>query len=267
MNENTNTPSSGTTDNGVPYLVIPGSPDRVVAIWHLLDPPRTEVAMASALPLTGFDATKVYLGLPMSGSRTPNGGPEAIFELLARDAPALVHGPIFEQAVAEFPAAFSQLLEQFHVSADAAIGLVGGSMGSAIAAGVLADGMIGVRAAVLVSPMMQLRTMIDEVAPMFGGYAWSPAGQVAAERMDFVARAAQVVAGRTALRVILGLDDADGMTGPARAFATATGADVHELPGVGHALADEPGIAPAPQTQGARMVDALAAAWLQENLD
>ena len=124
---------TGTTANGVPYLVVPaastGAP--VVVIWHLLDPPRTEAAMAAAIPLDGLDATRIYLGLPMSGSRMPAGGFEAILPLLGEDAPLLVHGPIWEQAVAEFPAAFAELRERFGVAPDAMVGLVGGSMGSA----------------------------------------------------------------------------------------------------------------------------------------
>ena len=64
---------------GVPYVVLPPETDRpdapTVVAWHLNDPPRTERAMAAALPLAGLDAWRVYLGLPLSGARTPAGGP------------------------------------------------------------------------------------------------------------------------------------------------------------------------------------------------
>jgi predicted alpha/beta hydrolase family esterase len=260
--------TTGITANGVPFVAVPsltsGAP--VVVIWHLLDPPRSPAAMAAAIPLAGLDATRIYLGLPMSGDREPEGGTDAIMALLARDAPALVHGPIFDQAVAEFPEAFADLRERLSIPADAVVGLVGGSMGSAVAAGVLAAGTSGAKAAVLVSPMMQLREMIDEVAPMFGGYTWSADSDAVAARMDFVARAPEVIAAGADIRVVLGLDDADGMIGPARAFATATGADLHELDGVGHGLADEPGTDPAPQTDAAQRVDALTVEWLRARL-
>jgi pimeloyl-ACP methyl ester carboxylesterase len=260
--------NTGTTRNGVPYLAIPststGAP--VVVIWHLLDPPRTPEAMSAAIPLAGLDATRIYLGLPMSGDRMPEGGFEAIMPLLAKDAPALVHGPIFDQAVAEFPEAFAELRERLSIAPDAVVGLVGGSMGSAVAAGVLAAGTSGAKAAVLISPMLQLRQMIDSVAPMFGGSTWTDESNAIADRMDFVARASEVVASGAALRVILGRDDDDGMTGPARAFAAVTGADLHELEGVAHALAEEPGAEAAPQTEGAKRVDALATEWLRTHL-
>jgi len=260
---------TGMTANGVPYLVIPaaspGAP--VVVIWHLLDPPRTPAAMASAIPLAGLDATRMYLGLPMSGARTPEGGFGAIMALLAQDAPLLVHGPIWQQAVDEFPEAFAELRERFAIATDAVVGLVGGSMGSAVAAGVLAAGTAGARAAVLLSPMMRLRSMIDAVSPRFGGYTWSPASEAVADRMDFLARAAEVTAAGAAIRMIAGSDDEEAaFLVPARKFAATTGADLHELAGVGHALAEEPGVDPAPQTDGARRADALTVEWLRANL-
>jgi hypothetical protein len=38
---------------------------------------RARAAMAAALPLNGLPAWRVYLGLPLSGSRLPEGGPDA----------------------------------------------------------------------------------------------------------------------------------------------------------------------------------------------
>jgi hypothetical protein len=38
------------------------------------------------------------------------------------------------------------------------------------------------------------------------------------------------------------------------------------VPGLGHALAEEPGIDPAPQTPGAAQVDELVGAWLTRRL-
>jgi len=263
------TAQTGTTANGVPYLVVTAASidAPVVVIWHLLDPPRTEIAMASAIPLAGLDATRIYLGLPMSGSRMIEGGADAVMALLGQDAPLLVHGPIWQQAVAEFPSAFAELRERFTVAPDAVVGLVGGSMGSAVAAGVLATGTSGARAAVLLSPMLQLRALIDAVSPFFGGYTWTPESDAVAARMDFVARADEVTAGGAAIRIVAGSDDNEAaFLVPAREFARTTAADLHELPGVGHALAEEPGVDAAPQTAGAARADALAADWLQTQL-
>ena len=44
------------------------------------------------------------------------------------------------------------------------------------------------------------------------------------------------------------------------------GADLQLLDGMKHALAEEPGIEPAPQTEVAKRVDPIAAEWLREHL-
>jgi hypothetical protein len=269
MNETSNTPTTGTTANGVPFVVVPASrPDApVVVAWHLLDPPRTEASMAAALPLAGLDAWKVYLGLPLSGSRTPEGGFDELMRLGMEDAVLNLHQPINQQAIAEFPAAFADLRKRFGMADDATLGLLGGSAGSAVAAGVLAGGESGALAAVLVSPMLRLRSMVDDLSERFGVvYPWGAESNHAAERMDFVARAPEVVASGAALRVIVGADDSPGAMEPAREFAAATGADLQVVQGVGHPLAEEPGIEAAPQIAGAKQFDALAVEWFRDRL-
>jgi hypothetical protein len=269
MNETSNTPTAGTTAEGVPFLAIPpakadGAP--VIVAWHLLDPPRSETAMAAALPLAGLDAWKLYLGLPLSGSRAPAGGIDEIMRLGMEDAVMNLHWPIHDQAVAEFPAAFAELRERLGIS-EGAVGLLGGSAGSSVAAGVLAAGESGAQAAVFVSPMLRLRSMVDVLSGFFGiDYRWSSESDHAAKRMDFVARAPELVATGAAIRVIAGADDSAGATQPAREFAAATGADLRMLDGVAHALAEEPGIDAAPQTDGARRVDELAVEWFRGQL-
>jgi hypothetical protein len=86
-----------------------GESAPLVVAWHLHDPPRSERAMAAALPLKGLPAWRVYLGLPLSGSRLPDGGLEAFFQLSYQDAVLKVFGPVCRQAVEEFPAALAAL--------------------------------------------------------------------------------------------------------------------------------------------------------------
>jgi hypothetical protein len=74
---------------GVPFVALPPAGGRrasapVVVAWHLLDPPRTEAAFAAAVPLRGLDAWRIYLGLPLSGSRMPPGGDEELMRLATR---------------------------------------------------------------------------------------------------------------------------------------------------------------------------------------
>ncbi|THG34423.1 alpha/beta hydrolase [Glaciibacter flavus] len=260
----------GTTGNGVPYVArrgdSPGAP--VIAAWHLLDPPRSEAAFAAALPLDGLDATVIYFGLPLNGERMPAGGMDAIMQLASEDPVTRLFEPICLGAIAEFPQAFSDAREHLGVDPSAPVGLLGGSAGSAVAAGVLASGASEARAVVLVSPMLQLEPNIEQMSAFFGrgAYDWKPPAQAVATQLDFVRQAPEIDATGAAVLVVAGADDEEGFLSPARAFADASSAELRVVDGVGHALAEEPGIEPAPQTAGAAAYDAIAVAWFRDHL-
>lgn len=270
MNNHFENAITGTTSEGVPYLLRPpigGSSNApLVVAWHLLDPPRTETAFAAALPLDGLEAWRLYLGLPMSGGRMPAGGPEAFYGMLASDAPGLVHGPIHEGAVREAPVAIAEVRERAGMSDSVSIGLLGGSMGGAVVAELVASGTVDARASVLLNPLLELRMMIDAVSPAFGGYTWTPAGSAAAARIDYVHRAAEFTHG-SSIRVVSGDADAPFFVASAQSFAEAIGADLQVVSGAAHALADEPGVAPAPQNDTARAFDELTVAWFRKHLN
>jgi pimeloyl-ACP methyl ester carboxylesterase len=182
-------------------------------------------------------------------------------------APRPPGGPVHSQAADEFPAAWADLRRTLGIGADVPVGLVGGSMGAAIASEVLARGTSGATAAVLVSPLLQLRPMIDAVSPQFGGYDWTDAGTAAAERLDYEARASELTESGAAVRIIVGADDEQAIVSSALTVAAAVGADLQLLDSMKHALAEEPGIEPAPQTEVAKRVDPIAAEWLREHLN
>ena len=117
-----------------------------------------------------------------------------------------------------------------------------------------------------------LRPVVAELATFFGmDYRWTPGSEAVADRMDLVARA-DGFAG-TPVRLIVGADDdADAFLHPAEDLrdtltARGTAADLHVIEGMGHALAEEPGVEPAPQTAHAAQVDRLAVAWLAQALE
>lgn len=276
------------TAAGVPFLAVPPTTDGradapVVVAWHLMDPPRTEAAFAAALPLVGLDAWRIYLGLPMCGARLPAGGEEELMRLGYQDAVLNLQGPIATQGAAEFPAALAALAalrEQLDLGTGP-LALVGGSMGAAVAQLVLAEGApaagIAVTAAVLVSPLVQLRPVVDALGRRYGmTYPWNPASLHVAGRLDFVARADEITAaGQPAVRLIVGGDDDhDGFLEPAQRlqaalagrYHDASRADLVAVPGMGHALAAEPGVDPEPQTAAATAVDRLAVEWLRRHL-
>lgn len=272
------------TAAGVPFLAVPPTgrserPVPLVIAWHLMDPPRTEAAFAAALPLNGLDAWRVYLGLPMCGTRLPAGGVEELMRLGYQDAVMNLQGPIAVQGAEEFPAVLGELRERLDLE-DAPLALVGGSLGSAVAQLVLTGtGPAAVTAtvAVLVSPIVELRPAVDATGRRYSvTYPWGPASLAVARRMDFVARADELVHhGQPAVQLIVGAnDDREGFLEPAQRLRAAladryddpTRVDLVVVPGMAHALTEEPGVEPAPQTARAAVVDRHAAHWLRRHL-
>lgn len=249
---------------GVPYVAVPpaGDSDRVVFAWHLLDPPRTETALAAALPLDGLDAWRIYLGLPLSGSRSP--GLDDMMQRGFEDAVLKLDMPVVYGAAEEFGPAFAELQRRFGFDPEAA-GVLGGSAGAAAALLVLAESGLDFRAAVLVSPMVQLRRKIEAGERLFGfEYQWSAESEAVADRLDFVARAGELAA---PAMLVVGEDDDRAFREPAAALASAwQGSELVTVPGMGHALAEEPGVEPAPQTAHAAVVDRHAVGWFERHL-
>lgn len=262
------------TAAGVPFLAVPPAGARstapVVIAWHLLSPPCTEAAFAAAIPLTGLDAWRIYLGMPMTGARLPAGGYDEVMRLGYEDAVRHLQYPIPRDAAAEFPAAYAALREQLGFGADVPVGFVGGSAGAAAAQLVLADGTgPRVAAAVLISPVHQLKAATDATGRHFGvEYPWDAETLAMVGELDFVARAADIAASGAAVRIVVGADDdVEGFQVPAQQMqASLPGADLVIVEGMGHELAEAPGLEPAPQLPQAAAVDALAVAWLREYL-
>ncbi len=261
---------------GVPFVALPpegaAADAPLVVAWHLLDPPRSESAMAAALPLRGLPAWRVYLGLPLSGSRLPEGRLEALYRLGYEDAVARLFRPIVRRALRELPAALAELRERLEVG-DAELVLMGGSVGALVAQSVVADTDTPVRAAALVSPAVRLASVIATNERRFEvTYRWSDRTRATADQLDFVARADELAARRVPMLLVVGEhDDEQGFRAPAAGLRRALadrGGDVElaVVPGMEHALADEPGLAAAPQTPQAASVDALVVAWLERHL-
>jgi pimeloyl-ACP methyl ester carboxylesterase len=262
---------------GVPYVALPPEGELeaapLVVAWHLHDPPRSETAMAAALPLHGLPAWRVYLGLPMSGSRLPEGGLEAFFQLSYEDAVLKVFDPTCRQAVEEFPAALAALRKELPVG-DGPLGLMGGSVGALVALSVLAEADLPVAAVALVSPAIRLAGVVAANERRFGvTYPWTEQSRAVAERLDFVARAGELVKRDAAVLLVVGaLDDEEGIRAPAEQLWQVLSRHAPDrtaltsIPQMAHALAEEPGLGPAPQTPQAARVDTVVAGWFHRHL-
>jgi pimeloyl-ACP methyl ester carboxylesterase len=262
---------------GVPFVALP--PDQrddgapLVVVWHLASPPRSETAMASALPLRGLDAWRVYLGLPMLGSRLPDGGLDVFFRRFGEDMVLSVFDPITREAVEEFPAALSTLRDRLAVG-NGPLALVAGSMGAWVAQSLLADTDLPVSAVALVSPAIRLTSVVARYERLWQfTYLWAERSLAVAERLDFVARADAIAERDLATLMVVGsLDDEEGFREPAVQLHQALSrrapgrAELVQIAGMGHPFAEEPGLEPAPQTAHASRVDAAIVAWFRRHL-
>jgi len=264
----------------VPYVALPPANRRndedaapLIVAWHLNDPPRSAAAMASALPLAGVAAWRVYLDLPMHGRRQLPGGLDEFMQLGYEDAVLNAFEPQVTQAVAEFPAVLAELRARLPLT-DGPIGLVGASIGTLPAQLVIAERAAQVSAAVLISPVIQLAEVVAANERRFDvTYPWSDPSHAVAARLDFVARADELAGGdpQPALLLITGADDDPSFPLQTERLQAELSERYNEpgrlrrmsIPGMKHAFAAEPGIEPAPQTTEAQQVDAAATEWFR----
>jgi dienelactone hydrolase len=257
-------PITGTAA-GVPFTALPptgGGTAPLVVSWHMLDAPRTDAAFAAALPMHDLPAWRVHLGMPMCGARMVDGGTDAIVALARTDPLMAYLHPFVTQATEEFPAALAAIREQLPV-ADGPIGVLGGSLGGAVALNVLATSDVPVFAGAIVNAAIRMRSVVD----LFGDYPYDTESERAVDDLDFLARA-DVLAGRAPLLVVSGEEDHPGLRADALRLAELLGerGELRSVPGLAHPLADEPGIEPAPQLPLARVVDQGLTTWFHRHL-
>ncbi|MGI5347947.1 alpha/beta hydrolase family protein [Streptomyces sp. CA-250714] len=258
-------PITGTAA-GVPFTALPPAHNGaapLIVTWHMLDAPRSDAAFAAALPMHGLPAWRVHLGMPMCGARMVDGSMDAGLELMRQDALMSFLYPFVRQASEEFPAALESIRAQLPVD-DGPIGVLGGSLGGAVALRVLADTEIPVFAGAVVNAAVRIRSVVD-LFP--GDYSYDAESEKAADSLDFVAQA-DTIAGRAPLMVVSGELDHPGLRADALDLVDALGerSELLSIPGLAHPLADEPGIEPAPQLPLAGEVDTALTTWFHRRL-
>jgi pimeloyl-ACP methyl ester carboxylesterase len=252
---------------GVPFTALPPSADGpapLVIAWHLLDAPCTDAAFAAALPMRDLPAWRVFLGLPMCGRRSAPNGQEAIVELAREDIVLRYIDNLLRQAAGEFPAALGEIRDRFGI-AEGPIGVVGGSMGGAVASLVLAEPPVPIAAGALLNAAIRARSVVDVVEQGMGiAYTWTDAARHAADRLDFVARAHDMA--DVPVLVVSGELDHPELRADAIDLAAALNTKLVSVPGLDHPLAERPGTEPAPQLPNARIVDEAVTGWFREYL-
>ena len=269
------------TAAGVPFTALPPTgttdgPAPLIVTWHMLDAPRTDAAFAAALPMTGVPAWRVHLGMPMCGARMVDGRVDAIIELARKDALMAYLAPFIHQAADEFPAALAALRDQLPVD-DEPIGVLGGSLGGAVALEVLTTRRAPIKAVALVNPAVRIRSVVGLVEALMAGsgraYPWTAESRKTADELDFVARAGEVTAQPPLLLVSGELDhpalrtDAAALVDALRErYAHPDEVELRTVPDLPHPLADEPGLEPAPQLPATKVVDEILTQWFLRQL-
>jgi pimeloyl-ACP methyl ester carboxylesterase len=266
------------TAAGVPFTALPPAqgidgPAPLIVTWHMLDAPRTDAAFAAALPMAGVPAWRVHLGMPLCGARMVDGRLDAHVERARQDALRAYFVPIIRQAVDEFPAALAALRDQLPLD-HGPIGVLGGSLGGAVALQVLAEQHTPIRAVALVNAAVRVRTAVELVEGLLGQpYPWTDGARAMAHDLDFVARAGDLAAQPPLLYVsgeqdhpAVRTDAVDLVHALQERYADPDGVELVTVPNLAHPLADEPGLEPAPQLPAARAVDEILTRWFHHQL-
>jgi len=199
-----------TTLAGVPAILrIPahiGKPP--IILWHGFGPPASESAMMDALPLDDVDAVKVYLGLPLFGTRAPAGGNKELARRQSEDLGLQLFKPVVAGAADELPAVVAALGSNGCMARDGAISLVGFSAGGAAALYTLSQHKLKIDAAVLINTSTGLSTSVQAYEQATKQtYAWSPASRELARQTDASQHVTDIAKAHPALLFLQGSND------------------------------------------------------------
>ncbi|GFE81680.1 hypothetical protein GCM10011487_36800 [Steroidobacter agaridevorans] len=182
-----------------------------IVLWHGFGPPASEQALMEALPLDDVPAVKVYLGLPLFGSRAPEGGAKELARRQQEDLATLVFEPAVMGAAKELPAVVRALEQHGCMKHGERIGLFGFSAGGAAVLYALAERDVRIGAAVTLNASTGLSASVEAYERATkGSYNWTDAARRLAQRSDAAGRAKDIAKGdpAPALLIIHGNDEA-----------------------------------------------------------
>lgn len=266
----------GVTANGTPFVALPPAgavaAQALVVLWHGGDPPRSDEALAAAVPLRHLPAWRVYLDMPLFGRRLPAGGSDELMRLGAQDVVRLRFQPTVAGAVAELPAALADVRARLGIDPALPLGAFGFSQGGAAALLAVADRALPFKAAVTFGAAVDFPLIVDMLGKHFGfRYPWDAESRVVAKGLSATHRADALAASGCALLLAVGERDPYPVRAPNEQLAAAVqaaggSAEFRLVSDLAHAFVDEPGTGAAPQGPPARAVDELAEPWFRQHL-
>ena len=285
-------PRTGTVA-GVPFLALPPAiatraPVPLVIGLHAFEPPRSESALAGAIPMAALPAWRVYLGLPLFGSRLPSGGVPEINQRGERDYLVELFGPVVEEAAAELRRVDTELRSLLPVS-DAPVGLVGVGAGATATLLAMAENRLPIGAAAVINPIIDPTLLMSARERRTGTpYRWDARAQRSREWLDMTARTTEIRADATPLLIVNGGQDEVSPPEYGRAFHDDLRARIREhdhasgvqdhgpgrdhalrhivVPDLAHAIGPEPGLEPGPLTPAGVLTDRALTEWFHQRL-
>ncbi len=187
------------TAAGVPVVLRhpePVAAAPLIVLWHGFGAPASPEALAATFPLDDVHACKAYLGLPLLGTRMPEGGLGELARRQRDDYLLQLLAPVVDTAIQELPAVLGALADRVNLRAHEGIGLFGFSVGAAAALLAVAEHVVPITAAVAFNGPTSAGAAVRGMEHSLGTpYRWTDASQTAAKRLDFVARAADLARG------------------------------------------------------------------------
>lgn len=269
-------PVTGTAA-GVPFLALPpatgDTPAPLVLGLHAFEPPRAEAALAGALPMAPLPAWRVYLGLPLFGTRLPEGGVTEVNQRGERDYLVELFGPVVEEAAAELRRVTAELRTTFPIT-DHPVGLLGVGAGAAAVLLALAEGRLPVSAAAVINPIVDPALAITAREHRTGrSYEWTEQAEHTRSWLDFGDRAEEIARDRTPLLIVTGGQDEVVAPEHGRSLHEALSAHAPEhalrhivVPDLSHAIGPEPGLEPGPLTPAGVLTDRALTEWFHLHL-
>lgn len=286
-------PVTGTAA-GVPFLALPpaaatDAPAPLVVGLHAFEPPRSESALAGAIPMASLPAWRVYLGLPLFGARLPEGGVAEINRRGERDYLVELFGPVVEEAAAELRRVTEELRSVFPV-ADTPAGLVGVGAGATAVLLALAENRLPVGAAAVINPIVDPSLLMAARERRTGApYRWSTQAQQTRGWLDFSARAPELSRAAAPVLIVNGgqdevappehgrffhdtlLEQGGGQSGRQGTDPGSKPGSEHALrhivvPDLAHAIGPEPGLEPGPLTPAGVLTDRALTEWFHLHL-
>ncbi len=186
------------------------NPAPLIVLWHGFGTPNSEKILAQTLPLEEVQAWKAYLELPLFGELMKTGSYDELMQRQLEDYVLQLLLPTIEPAMQKLPEVVRLLQEKLGIDKQAGIGLFGFSAGGLAALLTLVESSVPITTAVLAgvtkdlaSAMKTVERTTVEYYPLLKEqypwveerhkhYRWTEASQVAKQRLNFVARAAEI---------------------------------------------------------------------------